>query len=78
MCCEFAFGGYQFTTIRLKLDVCFCETSDLVGYLAFQDYISFRACVNHGTDLASFKCDVGEICFFFFFFFLLCVCLLLW
>ena len=27
-------------------------------------YISFRACVNHGTDLASFKCDVGEIWFF--------------
>ena len=61
MCYEFAFGGDQFTTIRLKLDVCFCETSDLVGYLAFLDYISFRACVNHGTDLASFKCDVGEI-----------------
>ena len=68
MGCEFTFGGDQFTTIWLKLDVCFCETSDLVGCLAFQDYISFRTCVNHGMDLTSFKWDVGEIGYF------CCVC----
>ena len=66
--CLWGWSVYYHT---VEVGCVFCETSDLVGYLAFQDYISFHACVNHGTDLASFKCDVGKIWFFFF---LLCVC----
>ena len=31
MCCEFAFGGDQFTTIRLKLDVFFVRRVILSG-----------------------------------------------